>query len=156
MAEVQETTKADPPELYVLAGECSSKPIVASTDSDAEETPRARSLQEFDAERLLAERFKRQGQEETRERQWFQSVVPAVSWRDQPSRNKGWSCKPTWAPRDARRERVRLCPPEASTGGETKKCRVPDCQHVAVKIMPAGPRDNGEFYWRCCFCDVDL
>ena len=31
-----------------------------------------------------------------------------------------------------------------------------DCQHSAIKVYPPGPRDNGEFYWKCALCNVDL
>ena len=30
------------------------------------------------------------------------------------------------------------------------------CQHLAVKVFPNGPRDNGEVYWQCVFCNADL
>ena len=26
------------------------------------------------------------------------------------------------------------------------------CEHVFIKEIPDGPRDNGEFYYRCTYC----
>ena len=38
----------------------------------------------------------------------------------------------------------------------TKKGRSDNCSHVKVKCYPTGPRDNGEFDWRCSICGKEL
>ena len=30
------------------------------------------------------------------------------------------------------------------------------CQHVVMKVFPGGPRDNGEVYWQCKLCGIEL
>ena len=84
-----------------------------------------------------------------------------------PSSGAGW-CSP---PNDSSRtrhckitdqQRARCRSREVSTESMPKRRRaapvrrVPDCQHVAVKVFPPGPRDNGEVYWKCSLCGADL
>ena len=30
--------------------------------------------------------------------------------------------------------------------------KVTTCDHLFIKEIPDGPRDNGEFYYRCTYC----
>ncbi len=152
-AEAKATAQAGPTDFFFPARRRGGRLIADSSDSDAEATPRARFLRELAAERGC------RGQRD-RERQQYR----AASWRDSSPRCAGWSCSSTRARlcKDVRRERARRRPREASTEGEPKKrCTVSSsggsaCQHVAVKVFPTGPRDNGEVYWQCAFCGAAL
>ena len=89
----------------------------------------------------------------------------AASCRSSSPRCAGWSCSSTRVcpcPK-FHRELANLHAGEAPTEGHPKKrrCTIPSsdgpaCQHVAVKIIPTGPRDNGELYWRCARCNADM
>ena len=146
-------TLTNPPEFFASAGGRGPAPIADSSESDAEETPRARFLQEFDAERgRWAQR--------DRERRWPQ----ADSRRDSPSRCAGWFRPSTdnFSRKDARCEHAMMRTREASIESKPKKLRFafpsggPACRHFAVKVFPVGPRDSGEVYWQCAFCGTDL
>eukprot|EP00973_Karenia_brevis_P058479 8144346-Karenia_brevis.AAC.2 len=80
----------------------------------------------------------------------------AISWRGSPPPS-GWcfSCTRLHGRNDIRCKYT--CPAE----GRHKKKSLPAsdphaCQHVAVKRFPTGPRDNGEVYWQCALCGIDL
>jgi hypothetical protein len=47
---------------------------------------------------------------------------------------------------DAEQKRRRI----TSTSGPS------GCRHAPQKVFPMGPRDNGEWYWRCSICGADL
>ena len=47
-----------------------------------------------------------------------------------------------------------LC--QAEEDVEIPNSQIQCCVHVPKKCFPDGPRDNGEFYWKCALCDAAL
>lgn len=143
----------DPLEHHTSAGAIGFTPIADSLDAGAEETLHVRSPREVRAER---------GYQELRDHGRQRSC--ATSWRDSSSHCMGRSRSPTRASpgKDKLREHPVHCQREALTDvGPRKRCAVSlsggsACKHMAVKVFPAGPRDNGEVQWHCAACGTEL
>ena len=161
MATEADATSKTGPELRAAARELVSTPNVNAATSDANEMRRVRFSRELDVE--CSYKVPRQSNEVC-ERRCSQTVVSPASWRDSPPPRTGWSYPSADARscKDARRKRAMTRTREASPEGEQRKrCFAspsggPACRHLAVKVFPTGPRDNGEMYWQCAFCGADL
>ena len=123
-----------------------AKPIANLAYPDAEKALRARVPLESAFERTCQDQRYREVRE-----------FRTASWRD-PSPRPGWSCSSTRA-RPCIGTRCEHAAPAESRPRKRRALHSSDfsaCRHVPEKLFPTGPRDNGEVYWQCALCGIDL